>query len=302
LPCQKSKSSSTCIKTARARSALLAGPRQQTEMMESPQRENLIGRKKELQELRGAIEKRESRLIWGPMDSGKTALISTCISELPAAERRNSIYWTGAASGRQLLSHFVGRLYEAGDSFVRNKVHADGARENSLSRWLHKQTSLRLGGIVFTASTQGDYRFFLDHFPPPTHNMARLMKEIMYRCRTPIYLAARGFSQDEIGYAWSLYWHDALRVHVGPLNQRAARELLEICIRNLRLDSLELADFREDILRLSGHLPGSIVRMCELAADSRYHYGDRIKIKLVHVDYLMQSSPSSTAHSPNFIQ
>jgi hypothetical protein len=276
--------------------------RQMAEMTASAQLETLVGRKEELRELRVSIQKGESRLVWGPMDGGKTALIKKVIFELPDAERRNCVYWAGAASGRQLLSHFVGRLYELGDSFVRKKVHADGATETSLNRWLHKQTSLRLRGILFTASTQGDYRFFVDHFPPQTHNMARLMKEMMYRCKTPIYLAARDYSQGEIGYAWSLYWNDALRVHLGPLNERAARELLEICIRGLGLDALDLEDFREDMLRLSGRLPGSIVKMCELAADSRYHYGDRIKTKLVHVDYLMQSTPSAMAHSPNFLQ
>jgi hypothetical protein len=271
-------------------------------MLGTVQPETLVGRRQELRALRSAIQKRESRLVWGPMDSGKTSLIKAVISELSDAERRNCVYWTGAASGRQLLSHFVGRLYELGDSFVRKKVHADGATETSLNRWLHKQTSLRLRGILFTASTQGDYRFFVDHFPPPTHNMARLMKEIMYRCKTPTYLAARGYSQSEIGYAWSLYWNDGLRVHLGPLSERGARELLESCIGRFGLGSLDLEDFREDILRLSGHVPGSIVKMCELAADSRYHYGDKIKINLVHVDYLMQSSRPAMAHSPNFLQ
>jgi hypothetical protein len=128
------------------------------------------------------------------------------------------------------------------------------------------------------------------------------MKEIMYRCTTPIYLASRGYSQGEIGYAWSLYWNDGLRIHLGPLSERTARELLETCIGRFGLTSLDLEDFREDILRLSGHVPGSIVKMCELAADSRYHYGDQIKIKLVHVDYLMHSSPLAIAHSPSFIQ
>lgn len=259
-------------------------------MIESAQNETLIGRKEELRELLAAIQKRESRLVWGPLDAGKTALIKKAISEVPEAERRNCIYWTGAASGRQLLSHFVGRLYELGDCFVRKKVHADGATGISLNRWLHKQTSFRLRGILFSASTQGDYRFFIDHFPAPTHNMARLMKEIMYRCKTPIYLAARDYSQAEIGYAWSLYWNDALRVRLGPLNERTARELLENCIHGFGLNSLDLDGFREEILRVSGHLPGSIVKMCELASLARYHYGDQIKVKLVHVDYLMQAN------------
>lgn len=271
-------------------------------MTESSQLEALVGRKEELRELRAAIQKRESRLVWGPMDAGKTALIRTAISQLPDQERWKCVHWTGAASGKQLLSHFVGRLYELGDHFVRKKVHADGATQSSLNRWLHKQTSLRLRGILFTASTQGDYRFFVDHFPPPTHNVARLMKEIMYRCETPVYLIARGMSQQEIGYAGSLYWNDSLRLHLGPLHERQGRELLELCIRAFGLNSLDLEDFREEVLRLSGLLPGSIVKMSRLAADSRYHYGDRIKIKLVHVDYLMQSTPSAMAHHPSFLQ
>jgi len=271
-------------------------------MTESAQHETLVGRKEELRQLRAAIQKGESRLVCGPMDAGKTSLIKKAISELPEVERRKCVYWTGAASGRQLLSHLVGRLYEAGDSFVRKKVHIDGATESSLNRWLDKQTSGRLRGILFTASTQDDYRFFVDHFPPATHNMARLMKEIVYRCETPIYLASRGYSQSEVGYAWSLYFHEGLRIHLRPLSERWARDLLETCIGRFGLTTLDLADFREEILRLSGHLPGSIVKMCELAGNSRYHYGDQIKIKLVHVDYLMQSTPSAMAHSPDFLQ
>jgi hypothetical protein len=236
------------------------------------------------------------------MDSGKTALIKTVISELPEVEQRSCVFWTGAASGKQLLSHFVGQLYEKGDSFVRRKVHADGASETSLHRWLNKQSSLRLRGILFTALTAGDYRFFVDHFPPPTHNMARLMKEIMFRCETPIYLIARGMSQQEIGYAWSLYWNDSLRLHLGPLPERHARELLELCVNKFGLNSLDLEDFREDVLHLSGLLPGSILKMSRLAANSKYHYGDRIKTKLVHVDYLLQSNQSAICGALPFLQ
>jgi hypothetical protein len=271
-------------------------------MTQNAQCETVVGRKKELRRLCAGIRRRQSLLIWGPADAGKTALIKSAIAELPEADRRTCVGWAGAASGRQLLSHFVGRLYLAGDSFVQKKVHADGAAEDTLNCWLHKQSSLRLRGILFTASTQGNYRFFVDHLPPPTHNMARLMKEIMYGCKTPIYLAARGCSHEEIGYAWALYWNDGLRVHLGPVSARSARELLETCIGKFGLASLGLEDFREDILRLSGRLPGSIVKMCELAGNSRYHYGDQIKIKLVHVDYLVQSTSSAMAHSPSSLQ
>jgi len=128
-------------------------------MSETVQPKTLVGRREELRALRVAIQKRESRLVWGSMDAGKTALVRRVISDLPDAEREKCVYWAGVASGRQLLSYLVGQLYEKGDSYVRRKVHADGANDASLHRWLNKQSSLRLRGILFTASAAGDYRF-----------------------------------------------------------------------------------------------------------------------------------------------
>jgi hypothetical protein len=229
----------------------------------------LFGRERELHRLRTAIQKRESRLIWGQPDAGKTFLIQRVIAALPEADRRKCIYWTGAATGRQLVSHFVRGLYVTGDPVVRRNVHADRAGECTLDRWLNKQSLLRLRGILFSAAEHGDYRFFVDHLPSPTHKMAHLLKEIMYHCKTPVYLTGHGYSQKEIGDAWSLYWADEYRIQLEPLAETPARELLEMCIGNFGLASLDLAGFREDILHFSERSPGSIVKLCELAADSR---------------------------------
>jgi hypothetical protein len=270
--------------------------------LETSSPEVLIGREQEMRRLREAIQKRESQLIWGEADVGKTFLVQQVIAGLSDADRRKCIYWTGAASGRQLVSHFLHGLYIAGDPLVRKKVQADRAGEFNLNRWINKQSWLRLVGILFSAIEHGDYRFFLDHLPSSTHRMAHLLKEIMNRGRTPVYLTGRGYSQTEIGYAWSLYWADEYRIRLEPLAETLSRELLELCIRRFGLASLDLDGFREEILRFSRRLPGSIVKMCELAANSRYHSGDRIKIKLVHVDYMMQSSPSAMAHDLKFLQ
>jgi hypothetical protein len=271
-------------------------------MRESDKFQTLIGRKEELRALREAIQKGESRVVWGPTDVGKTALIRMAISELPEAERTHCIYWTGAASGKQLLSYFVSQLYGMGAPFVRKRVNADGVTEVSLTRWLHKQTSLRLRGILYTALSQGHYRIFLDHFPATNHNMTHLMKEIMYRCRTPIFLAARDCSQKGIGHAWSLYWNDGLRIQLNPLPERIAQKLLDVCIRDFGLDALDLENFREDVLRLSGNVPGSIAKMCELAAAAKYRSGHHVKITLVHADYLLQSNSSAFNRVPTFLQ
>lgn len=261
--------------------------------------ESLIGRKSELRHLHMAVRNRQSQLIWGPSDAGKTFLIARMLAELPEGERRKCICWAGPASRRELLEHVIRGLYFAGDPLVHEKVRADRFTEANLTRWIDKQSALRLRGILFTATERGDYRLFLDHLSPVSHAITELLKQIVYRAKTPVYLTGRGRSQAEIGSAWSLYWTDEYRIHLGPMPENAARELVEICIRRFGLDSLDLGGFREDLLHLSGHLPGSIVKMCELAAEPRYHYGDQVKMRLLHVDYLLQgkrfSSPSSYA-------
>jgi hypothetical protein len=262
----------------------------------------LVGREQEIRRLRKAIQKRESQLIWGQSDAGKTFLIRQAIAGLPETDRCKCIYWTGAARGRQLVSHFLRGLYSVGDPLVARKVDVDRVGNVTLDRWIDEQSLLRLRGILFSAAEHGDYRFFVDHLPSPTHKMAHLLKEIMYRCKTPVYLTGHGYSQAEIGYAWSLYWADEYRIQLEPLTETPARELLELCIRKFALTALDLKGFREEILHFSKRLPGSIVKMCELAADARYHYGDRVKLKLVHVDYLMQSNQLAMNQTPTVVQ
>jgi len=257
--------------------------------------ERLVGREAEMRNLRAAFRMGRSQLIWGAADSGKTFLIAKMLGELPENERRHCICWSGPASRRQLVEQLIRGLYWAGDPLVRKKVHADGYRDSTLARWVGAQSLLRLRGILFAAAEQGEYRFFVDHQSSISHAFAHLLKEIMYRTKTPVYLTGRGCTQGEIGFAWSLYWTDEYRVHLGPVSDTAARELMEICIERFRLDSLDLGEFRDELLHLSGHLPGSIVKMCQLAADPRYHYGEQVKLKLLHVDYLLQGhrfSPS----------
>ncbi len=258
-------------------------------------RERLIGRDSENRQLRAAIRERRSQLVWGPVHSGKTFLIANVLAQLPATERRKCIEWAGPATRRELVEHLVHGLFLAGDPFVRKKVQADGCDESALTRWIGEQSAVRLRGILFTAAEQGEYWFFLDHVSSLSHAFAELLKEIMHRTKTPVYLTGHGYSQAEIGCAWSLYWTDEYRLHLGPLPEVSARELLEQCIERFALASLDLGDFREEILHLSGNLPGAIVKMCELAANPRYHYGDRVKVKLIHVDYLLQSSRLSSA-------
>jgi len=44
------------------------------------------------------------------------------------------------------------------------------------------------------------------------------------------------------------------------------------------------------------------VGLSRLATDSRYRFGDRIKFRLVHVHYLLQSNQSTIAGARPFLQ
>ncbi|HUI74046.1 MAG TPA: hypothetical protein VLX32_03835 [Candidatus Acidoferrum sp.] len=169
----------------------------------------------------------------------------------------------------------------------RSKFKADTGFGASFSAWVKHQTSLRLRGLLYRASGAGEYWIFLEDLTPMTHILVRIVKELMWNQKTPIYAIAPGWTYNELGLAAQLYWNDRQRLHIGALSATAAKELLEWAIRHYGLSRLDLEGFREDILEFSGMLPGAIVRMCAAATDSHYHFQGRIKTKLLHVDYLM---------------
>jgi type IV secretory pathway ATPase VirB11/archaellum biosynthesis ATPase len=65
-------------------------------------RDSVIGRGAECRRLIAAIRIRESRLICGPADAGKTTLVKMAIRKLPGVDSKRCIYWSGAATVRQL--------------------------------------------------------------------------------------------------------------------------------------------------------------------------------------------------------
>jgi hypothetical protein len=247
----------------------------------------MVGRQTELRRLLDAIVKRESLLIWGPAGAGKTRLVQTALSELPGEIARRCLQHSGEQSLQEVLRGLVRWLADVDDPLILAKFRAEKADYPSFKSWLQEQTSLRLRGLLYRAATERQYWIFLDHMPPLSHAFARVIKELIWKCKTPVYLLASRFSPEHIGKAWSLYWTNRYRMEVEPLPESEARDLLESCIRRFALVNFDLLGFREEILRLSGHLPGAIARMCALAAEPRYHYARRIKTRLVHVDYLL---------------
>lgn len=260
-----------------------------------------LGRQSELARLQEAIRKRESLLIWGASNSGKSALVARALSNLPERITRRCICARGNGAPQEILREIAQGFVE--DSLFRSKFRADAAFGASFSHWVKAQTSLRLRGLLYRAASAGEYWIFLEDLVPMTHMMARIIKELMLNQETPIYAVAQGWTYSELGHGAQLYWNDRQRLRVGGLALPAAKELLEMCIRRFELERFDLEGFREDILDFSGLLPGAIFRMCAAAANTHYRYEGRIKTKLLHVDYLMnhcEGSPTSLVCKRNF--
>jgi len=252
----------------------------------APETGMFVGRHSELVRLQEAMRKRESLLVWGAADAGKSTLVTHAISQMPERMVRSCIRGIGNGSPQDILRSIAHGFAE--DPLFKSKFRADTGYGASFSHWVRQQSSLRLRGLLYRAAGQGEYWIFLEDLAPMTHMLTRIVKELMLNQETPVYAIARGWTYEELGHGSQLYWNDRQRLAVGGLPLAAAKELVEWCIRRFGLVQFDLEGFREDILQFSGMLPGAILRMCAAASDSRYQFEGRIKTKLLHVDYLMK--------------
>jgi energy-coupling factor transporter ATP-binding protein EcfA2 len=247
-----------------------------------------IDRESEARRLDEAVRKRESLVICGPAGMGKTALVSTVLRRLPPDLAARCLYFPGARDLQDLLHQLVRKLYDRKDPNLRHQLHAEGISVLTFETWLKEQSSSHLKGTLYRTVEQGDYRVFLDHLPPLTNAVAKVIKELFWMRNTPVYLLIRDEVEQHLPQLYDFfYWGDRERLALQPLPAHAAAELLESCIERFGLSRLDLREFRKEALALSKRVPGAIVRMCTLAAEPRYQYGLRIKVKSLYIEYLM---------------
>jgi AAA ATPase-like protein len=266
-------------------------------MLEPLDKEPIMGRRKELARLAAAVETRQPLLIHGPADAGKTFLVLRLLDSLPVETRRSCVYVSGFTSIHALLQEVARQVFAPVAAPAGRGVRTAGHRERP-ARDLATSTSGRLRLLLRNAVRERRLCIFLDHAPRFSAAMARLAREWVWRDETSVYLVARGKTRGEIGYAWSLYFAPELRLDIGRLAEPEAKILLDRSIRRYGLAAFDSDEFRAGVLRLSRGLPGAIVKMCALTAQPRYHYGRQVKLRLLHVDYLMQGAAPQRAAAP----
>jgi hypothetical protein len=248
----------------------------------------LIGRKQELARLRKTILVRQSLLVHGRSGAGKTALLAEALCALSPRIRRLCLVCNACENPRALWRHLVLSLAEADDPQVMSRVQRECAGAISVDRWLRKQSSLRLRGILRRAMRAGTYWVFLDVTAPLPDGVCSLLQDWVWSKRTPVILFGRGPTEREVGKAGKLFWHSAMLLELLPLPAPDQQAVLEHSIARLNLSAVANDEFRGFILKRAAGFPGVIVRLCELASQSVYQSGGHIKLHTLAVDFLMQ--------------
>jgi hypothetical protein len=251
-------------------------------------RSTFVDRESESRRLREGILNGESLVIEGPRGIGKTALLSEVIQSLPGEFAARCLCVAGAKDFQDLLRRLLRALYEAQEPRLRTQLHRKGVSSLRFAGRLKELPASRLRGTLYRAVEGGGYRVFLDHLPPLTQASAKLIKELFWMRRTPVYLVPQAEAGRSLArFNHFFYWGDRELVALGPLPRQAAKDLLESCIERFDLSQFDLTGFREEVLELSKHVPGAITKMCSLAASPKYQCGSQIKVKSAYIDYLI---------------
>lgn len=250
-----------------------------------------LDRENERCRLREAILSGRSLMITGARGMGKTALVLKVIAELTPSVRRHCLYVETYRDPQDLLRRLIRVLLKAESPSLSRELRTAGVATRSSENWLTSLSSSRLQGTLYRAVQEDDrYRIFLDHGHALTPSVGRVIKELIWMRRTPVYLVADGTRTTEmeiVGASQFSYRGDEQILQLGPLPYGAARTLIEACIQECGLAGLDLEGFREELSQLA---PGAIVTMCEMAAHQNYQFHSRVKTKLIHIDYLMRGS------------
>jgi hypothetical protein len=236
----------------------------------------------------GAIRERRSLVIFGPPDSGKSALVDRALAKLPLGIASNCLHVRVERPFQRVLQRHVIGLVAAKDFVAQTAFLADAGEFRSAESWVKKQTSGRLRSLLFRAFDRSRYWIFWDGGRALGLSHYHFLREVIWMRKTPVYVLARGLGYEYLGQAGRLFWSDEQRLALGPLPPEQARDLLEFAIENKGLEGLDLDGFREQVLEASRGLPGAILKMAAMAGQPQYQFGNKVKTTLIHTDYLIQ--------------
>jgi hypothetical protein len=241
---------------------------------------SLLGLADEYQHLTTALLKRQPLLILGPAGSGKSALISAVLADLPRPHEIISIQHSCNLHG--LLVDLARSLLDMGHSTFRELARPG----NDAERWLSQQTSVHLKGILCTSLEAEPRVIILDGVASAGFPMYRFLQRLYFAEGMALIAAAR--DPVSLGALTRIFWDPRNTIHLRPLNEADANHLFDLAIARFGLSHLDIEEFRDKALDAARGNPGQLIEMCKLASNPMYVTGKHIKFAPLRIDVLMK--------------
>jgi hypothetical protein len=220
-----------------------------------------------------ALRRKQPMLILGPPGAGKTKLIRTVLQDVTQA-----IYSRCPPVLHNFLIELATATATAGNPVLRHAVRGTADPR----KWAATQSSVHLRGILWTALEQHPAILILDQINGAGHRTYRFLQRIYHAKGMTVVAASRDLrTLDDLA---RLFWDSRQMINLGPLNESESLELFDTITVQLGLRTLDLSQFRRQVLESAHGNPGQIVEMCKLAADPRYRYGEKLKFGLLRID------------------
>lgn len=234
----------------------------------------LIGFAQERRSILDAIRERRSLLLLGPARSGKTALLHWASASNDATL---PIVWPFETLHDLLVEIARALFLSLHEPFCR--IAPPG---HEFERWVRKQTSIHLKGVLWTALEAEPRVLILDDMHACVHRTYRFLERLYHTPGMAILAAAR--SEVDLGALARLYWDPGERLHLRPLSREEAVLLFDAAVERFELRGLDLDDLRRRVVHASRGNPGQILEMCRLASMPQYVSGGHIKFSLVQIE------------------
>ena len=228
-----------------------------------------VERTGELARLTSRAHERKDLLVFGPEGVGKTRLLQEFARIEPLA-----LYVAQSKSPHDLLLSLVESL--------RTKLGVRGLPSHTST-----MSTSGLKATVDRALNVKPFLLLVDHLQGPSRVVAKIVKDLGYYGRTPIFLAARSPHMEDIGALQALCYDKKERLEMMNWPSEVALEFARRhaeCV-DLRANNLDAA--LHSIVQLGGGNPGSILGMLHMAGRAQYRVDDQIKFHVLYLDYRM---------------
>jgi hypothetical protein len=242
----------------------------------------IIGLVKERKCLIEALRNRDSLLVTGPQGSGKTRILQAAVHDL--ADGIDVVYVAYSPNLHLLLVTLTRTLLESGHRTLQRLAPAWPDPD----RWLSRQTSIHLKGILWKALETEPRTIILDGVDGGSYPIYRFIQRIYFAKGMAVFAASR--NPAGMGPVGRLFWDPKRSLQIRPLTPSESEELFDLAAKQAGLYSLDvdLHEFRVRVLEAADGNPRQIVEMCRLAVRPQYLAGKYIKFAPLRIDAMLR--------------